>query len=158
MPAEYRFLSTWLLDCPREPVWELIFDQRAWPQWWQGVREVVELDPGDESGVGAHSLLTWRSRLPYDLVFEARARAVERPGLIEAEVSGDLYGAGRWRLFEQGGVTAVLYEWNVATSKRWMTALAPLLRPIFVANHDWVMRSGAEGLAERLGCSLLAVD
>ena len=52
--AEYRFLTTWLLESPREPVWEAIFDQRAWPAWWRGVEEVVELDPGEESGVGSH--------------------------------------------------------------------------------------------------------
>jgi uncharacterized protein YndB with AHSA1/START domain len=155
---EYRFLTTWLLDCAREPVWEAILDQRAWPSWWRGVREVVELEPGDENGVGSHSRLTWRSRLPYDLVFEARTRVVERPRLIEAEAFGELTGTGRWRLFEQDGVTAVTYEWNVATTKRWMNALAPLLGPVFEANHDWVMRSGASGVARLLGCRLLASD
>ena len=84
--AEYRFLTTWLLDCERERVWEAIYDQRAWPSWWRGVESVVELEPGDENGVGAHSRLTWRSKLPYDLVFEAPTRTVERPRLIEADV------------------------------------------------------------------------
>jgi hypothetical protein len=36
-----------------------------------------------------------------------------------------------------------------------MNALAPLLRPAFVWNHDWVMRQGGEGLARRLGVPLL---
>lgn len=152
----YRFLTTWLLEAPREEVWEAIYDQRAWPTWWRGVKEVVEIEPGDEIGVGSHSRLTWRSKLPYELVFEARARAVERPSLIEAEVFGELTGTGRWRLFEQDEVTAAVYEWNVSTSKRWMNALAPALRPLFVANHDWVMRSGATGIAALLGCRLLA--
>jgi uncharacterized protein YndB with AHSA1/START domain len=158
MARDYRFLTTWLLDCAREPVWEAIFDQRSWPSWWRGVRDVVELEPGDEDGVGSHSRLTWRSRLPYDLVFEARTRRVERPHLIEADAFGELTGTGRWRLFEQRGVTAVLYEWNVATSKRWMNAAAPLLAPVFAANHDWVMRSGATGISRLLGCRLLAAD
>lgn len=158
MAREYRFLTTWLLDSAREPVWEAIFDQRAWPSWWRGVRDVVELEPGDATGVGSHSRLTWRSRLPYDLVFEARTRLVERPRLIEADAFGELTGNGRWRLFEQRGVTAVLYEWNVSTTKPWMNALSPLLGPVFEWNHDWVMRGGAEGIARLLGCRLLAVD
>ncbi len=158
MPIEYRFLTTWLLEAAREPIWDAIHDQRAWPSWWRGVESVVELDPGDELGVGSHSRLTWRSRLPYDLVFEARTHAVSKPHLIEAEAFGELTGIGRWRLFEQHGVTAVLYEWNVATSKPWMNALSPLLRPVFEWNHDWVMRNGATGIAELLGCRLLASD
>jgi hypothetical protein len=69
---------------------------------------------------------------------------------------GELEGTGRWRLFEDAGVTAVLYEWNVSTSKRWMNAIAPLGRPVFAWNHDVVMRWGGEGLARRLGATLLA--
>ena len=158
MAREYRFLTTWVLESGREPVWEAIFDQCSWPSWWRGVKDVVELEPGDDDGVGSHSRLTWRSRLPYDLVFEARTRVVERPWLIEADAFGELTGRGRWRLFEQQGVTAVLYEWKVATAKPWMNALSPVLAPVFAANHDWVMRSGGTGLARLLGCRLLAAD
>ena len=43
-------------------------------------------------------------------------------------------------LLEDGGVTAVLYEWNVATSKRWMNIVAPAARPVFGWNHEVVMR------------------
>ncbi len=153
---EYAFLSTWLLECERAPVWEVIFDQRAWPSWWRGLERVVEIDRGDEIGIGAHSRLTWRARLPYSLVFEAKARVVDAPYLVVADVSGELTGTGSWRLYEQGGTTAVLYQWNVALSKRWMSALGPALTPIFRSNHDWVMRNGGEGIAEVLGCRLLA--
>jgi uncharacterized protein YndB with AHSA1/START domain len=156
MRAQYHFLTTWLLQSPREPVWDAIFDQKAWPDWWRGVEDVVELDPGDEDGVGSHSRLTWRSRLPYDLVFEARTRTVVKPHLIEAEADGELVGEGRWRLFEQDGLTAVLYEWNVATGKRWMNSLAPALRPVFAWNHNRVMHNGGTGVAALLGCRLLA--
>jgi uncharacterized protein YndB with AHSA1/START domain len=156
--AEYRFVTTWLLDCERERVWEAIYDQRAWPSWWRGVESVVELNPGDEIGVGAHSRLTWRSKLPYDLLFEALTHTVERPHLIEADVSGELEGSGRWRLFEQDGVTAAIYEWNVRTTKRWMNALAPIARPVFKRNHDWVMHNGATGIAELLNVRLIASD
>jgi hypothetical protein len=59
-------------------------------------------------------------------------------------------------LFEEGGVTAVTYEWSVATTKAWMNLVAPLARPVFAWNHDWVMRRGGEGLARELGARLLA--
>jgi hypothetical protein len=39
-----------------------------------------------------------------------------------------------------------------------MNLAAPAARPLFNANHDWVMRRGAEGLATLLGASLLAAD
>ena len=50
---------------------------------------------------------------------------------MRGEASGALAGTGHWRLFEQDGVTAVLYEWNVETTKLWMNVLAPVARPVF---------------------------
>ena len=58
----------------------------------------------------------------------------------------------------QGGVTAALYEWNVQTTRAWMNLLAPVARPIFAVNHDYVMRNGGQGLARLLGAPLLALD
>ena len=154
--AQYRFLTTWLLDAPRDAVWEVIYDQKAWPNWWRGVENVVELDPGAEDGLGSRSRMTWRSFLPYDLVFETHTVRVERPHLIEGQVDGELAGTGRWRLFEGDGSTAVLYEWEVSTTRAWMNLLAPVGRPFFAWNHNWVMARGGEGIARRLGCRLLA--
>ena len=102
--------------------------------------------------------MVWRSLLPYRVEFEVTATKVERFSLMEGQATGDLEGTGRWRLYEQDGVTAVLYEWDVATTKPWMNRMAPLLRPVFEWNHDWVMRRGGEGIAARLGCPLLALD
>jgi uncharacterized protein YndB with AHSA1/START domain len=155
---EYRFLTTWLLEAERERVWDAIYESEAWPSWWRGVERVVVLEPGDDNGVGQLGRYTWRSKLPYELEFEMRTARVERPCLLEGQASGELAGTGRWRLFEQDGVTAVTYEWNVATTRPWMNLLAPIARPIFEWNHDWVMGNGATGIATLLGCRVLAAD
>lgn len=154
--AHYSFLTTWLLDSPREPVWEAIYDQQRWPQWWRGVEEAEELKPGMEDGLGSVSRLVWKSLLPYRVEFEVTTKRVERPHLLEGHAVGELDGVGRWRLYESDGVTAVLYEWNVSTTKSWMNLLAPFARPAFEWNHDWVMSHGGEGIARLLGCRLLA--
>jgi hypothetical protein len=154
--ADYSFLTTWLLESPREPVWDVIHDQERWPEWWRGVEEAEEIRPGDENGIGSVSRMVWKSLLPYRVDFEVAIRRVERPHLLEADAVGELTGIGRWRLYEDDGVTAVLYEWNVATTKRWMNLVAPVARPIFEWNHDWVMARGGEGIARLLGCRLLA--
>jgi uncharacterized protein YndB with AHSA1/START domain len=160
MPS-YSFLSTWCLEAPREPVWEAIWEYERWPEWWRGVVASERLAEGDASGLGQIGRYTWRSRLPYDLDFQMTTTRVERPYLLEGEAEGELAGVGRWRLFEQDGdaqVTAVVYEWNVSTTKPWMNLLAPFARPVFEWNHDWVMRNGGEGMARLLGCRLLAAD
>jgi uncharacterized protein YndB with AHSA1/START domain len=114
--AEYRFLTTWCLEAPIDPVWEAIHDSERWPGWWRGVEKVVELEPGDENGMGHVGEYTWKSKLPYELVFQMR------------------------------------------TTQQWMNLLAPVARPIFAWNHDWVMGNGATGLARLLGVRLLSAS
>ena len=152
--GRYEFVTTWCLDAPIDRVFSAIEDSARWPEWWQGVRSAVLLEEGDENGVGRLWRYVWRSRLPYDLEFDSRVTRLERPWLIEGQAEGELTGIGRWRLFEGHG-TAVVYEWNVSTSRRWMNALAPVAGPLFAWNHDVVMRQGAEGLARLLDAPLL---
>jgi hypothetical protein len=126
------------------------------------VLEVTGLEPGDAEGLGSLRHTRWRSRLPYDVVFDFRTTRVERPHFMEGVATGELDGRGRWRLLEgpgtQGPGTVVLYEWSVRTTRRWMNALAPFARPLFTVNHDAIMRAGGRGLARRLGVELLASD
>ncbi len=152
--GQYEFVTTWCLDAPIDRVFSAIEDSARWPEWWQGVRSAELLEDGDESGVGRLWRYVWRSRLPYNLAFNSRVTRLDRPWLIEGDAEGELTGVGRWRLFEGRG-TAVVYEWNVRTSRAWMNALAPFARPVFAWNHDAVMRQGAEGLARLLDAPLL---
>jgi hypothetical protein len=115
-----------------------------------------ELDGGDHTRVGSRYRVAWRSRIPYVLEFDFTVRGLAKGRWLEGHATGDLEGTGSWRLFEDGGVTAVVYDWDVASTKRWMNALGPVARPIFEHNHDVVMRWGGEGLARRLGVRLLA--
>jgi uncharacterized protein YndB with AHSA1/START domain len=162
--SEYSFLTTWCLAAPRDRVWDAIWESERWPEWWRGMVASRHLADGDETGVGQVGRYTWRSRLPYKLDFEMTTTKVDKPHLMEGHAVGELDGMGRWRLFEEetaagdGPVTVVVYEWNVRTTKPWMNLLAPLARPVFAWNHDWLMRNGGEGIARRLGCRLLAQD
>lgn len=147
--ASYRFLSTWLLDAPIDRVWRVLHDAERWPLWWGGV-EAMEIVTGDLWRS------TWRSTLPYSLTFEFEILRRDEPYFLEGRASGELAGMGRWRLFAAGGQTASTWDWEVATTARWMNALGPLARPVFIWNHNRVMRSGAQGLARELGVELLA--
>lgn len=155
MAAGYRFLTTWVLEAERERVWDAIYDSDRWPEWWRGVTHTERLADGDERGVGQRGLYHWRARLPYTVRFEIVATRVERPYLLEGQASGELAGIGRWRFYEDAGTTAVVYEWNVHTTRAWMNLLSPFAKSIFRANHDWVMGNGGEGLARLLGAPLL---
>jgi uncharacterized protein YndB with AHSA1/START domain len=162
--AEYSFLTTWVIEAERERIWDAIYDSERWPQWWHGVEEAERTAEGDADGVGQEGRYVWKAKLPYRVEFRIRSTRVERPHLLEGDADGELAGVGRWRLYEQPAaagepaVTAVVYEWNVHTTRAWMNLLAPIARPIFKANHDYVMRNGGEDLARLLDARLLALD
>ena len=154
--ASYSFLTTWIVEAPRDDVWEAIYEIERWPEWWRGVRRVERLVAGRDGGIGALYRHEWRSVIPYPVRFETRITRIELPYLIEAEADGELAGSGRWRFFD-GRETAVTYEWNVRTTRPWMNVAAPVARPIFRWNHNVVMHQGGECLAGLLGARLLAV-
>lgn len=152
----YALVTHWHLAMPIDSVWDALAAPEAWPHWWRYVEAVELLVPGNADGVGAVRRYTWSSRLPYRLCFDMRTTAVARPTRLEGEASGDLDGMGCWSLQPAGDSTRVQYEWTVATSQKWMNALAPLLAPVFAWNHDQVMHEGGRGLARHLGVELLA--
>ena len=93
------FLTTWLLESPREPVWEAIYDQERWPEWWRGVEEAEEVRPG-EPRRRRHGL----------------ADGLEEPAALPGRVRGDddagraaaPDGGGRGRRADRGRALAPL--------------------------------------------------
>ena len=154
--AEYRFLTTWVVDAPIEPVWEAIYAIERWPEWWPGVESVAELFHGEGDGEGTVYRHSWRSKIPYAVSFTVTVIRVVKPYLIEARADGGLEGTGTFRLYEAPDSTAVTYDWAVRTTKRWMNAVAPIGRPVFAWNHHAVMKNGGAGLARLLEARLVA--
>ena len=153
--ADYTFVTRWELEAPIQLVWDAIYDAEAWPSWWRGVVRVDKLAPGDAHGIGSVRRMAWKSALPYTLEFESRTVRVEAPRLLEATVVGELVGTGLWQLTPRDASTVVQYDWNVSTTRAWMNLIAPIARPVFAWNHDYVMRHGGECLARLLGARLV---
>jgi hypothetical protein len=152
---QYQFLTRWRIEASIEEVWDVIYDVENWPQWWQYVKSVRQLQTGDSYGVGAIRRHHWYTALPYSLVFDLKTTVVQKPTRLEGEASGQLEGSGIWSLSWSAPFTDVMYDWRVRTTKNWMNWLAPIAAPVFRWNHDRVMRAGGIGLANRLGTKLI---
>jgi uncharacterized protein YndB with AHSA1/START domain len=153
--ADYQFVTIWKVPAPQQRVWDLILASDQWPSWWRGVEKVQTLKNGDADHVGSIVRYTWKSKLPYRLIFDMETTRVEPISLIEGRAIGELQGVGRWTFMHEPGVTTVRYDWRVETTKAWMNVLAPVARPFFRWNHDIVMGWGGEGLARKLGVDLI---
>jgi uncharacterized protein YndB with AHSA1/START domain len=110
--ANYEFVTVWRVKAPIEKVWDLIYHSENWPEWWRGVENVEKLKEGDANHVGALFRYTWKSKLPYRLIFEMETTRVAPMSLIEGRAIGELQGAGCWRLSQEGEVTTVRYDWK----------------------------------------------
>ena len=152
---DYEFVTVWRVAAPIERVWKEIHNSQDWPVWWQGVESVRELRAGDVNGVGSVRRYTWKSKLPYRLSFDMETIRVEPPRLLEGIAKGELQGRGLWQLSTEGNETIVRYDWKVETTKAWMNVLSPIARPLFEWNHNVVMSWGAQGLARRLGTTVV---
>lgn len=151
---QYEFVTKWILDgTTAQRVYETL-SSRAYGEWWEGVTVQV-LEEGDEQGLGELRESVFTTKLPYKLRFQSRWTKLERPSVIEMEAFGELEGTGRYDITQTGSRTEVVYTWKVRTTKAWMNVFAPLMKPLFVWNHDQVMHRGAVGLANRLQATLV---
>ena len=124
-----------------------MLDADRWPAWWKGLEQVVLLEPATSPHqVGSLRRFTWKGLLPYRLTVEMRLVRAEPMQVLESQAFGELEGTGVWRFSQGSQGTVARYDWNVRATKPWMNRVAPLARPLFVLNHDIVMRRGQAGL------------
>jgi uncharacterized protein YndB with AHSA1/START domain len=99
--ANYDFVTVWKVQAPRQKVWDLIFHSDQWPTWWRGVEKVEKVRDGDANNVGAVYRYTWKSKLPYRLIFEMETTRVQPNCVLEGRAIGELQGIGKWTLIEE---------------------------------------------------------
>ena len=153
--GSYSFFSLWELHAPIDEVWSIISKSDEYPIWWRYVESTTRVSEGDDDGVGQTVRSKWSTALPYGFEFEMEATRVVEPTLLEVASRGELEGTGTWELSTIPEGTAVRYYWRVRTTRWWMDLLGPIARPAFAWNHALIMRSGGEGLANRLSASLV---
>lgn len=139
-----------------EPVWRTLTEIERWSSWWRWARRIEELAAPDESGVGGVYLNEMTTPLVYGFVYETEVVELTYPELIRVRSTGDLEGDGLMTMngLDDGG-TRFEFHWLVQTPRPWMNVLAPLLRPMFVWNHNRLMEDFGAGLAEEAGGTLV---
>lgn len=151
--TDYRFDSMWVVATPVDSAFDTLRDYEAHPTWWRYVRSARRAEPSNGTIAVRYEI---QSPLFYSLSFDVELERAVRPHLIVTRASGDLTGTGEWLLAESAGVTTIRHHWNVATTKPWMNAVAPVGGPAFRWAHDRIMERGARGLADVLDAELVA--
>jgi len=153
--AQYSFVTIWRFKQPIQTVWNAINTPEDYPRWWPNILYYKCFTPENPRGVGAKGERSVQGLLPYSLRYTTTITRSEAPHDLAYVSDGDLVGRGRFELRQiaagpLAGGTDVLIYWDVATQGRWLNRLAPLLKWLFAANHNYVMRRGQCGLAKWL--------
>ena len=149
--TRFRLTSDWRVDGTIEAVAEVLGDVERLPDWWGDVYLSVEvLAEGDADGLGRRVAFHSKGWLPYTLEWTGEVVAADPPHGWTIEATGDLVGCGQWTLRQKGPLAEVGYVWEVEITQAWMRVLAPILKPVFAANHRWAMARGEAGLKREL--------
>jgi mannose-6-phosphate isomerase-like protein (cupin superfamily) len=149
--SEYRFLDKWFIPYPIDVVFEALLHGEDYPRWWgEAWKRVTPIGDAPAGSIGAKTEVIAGGFLPYTITLELEVARIEHPNLIGVLSRGDLEGTGTWRLHEFDGGTAVSYDWRVRAGKPLIRRFSPIVKPLFRANHNWVMRRGEGALTRWL--------
>lgn len=151
--AKYHFLSTYELTPDPEQIWAALTDVRTWPAWWRWLKRIdVVREPDGPDGVGGIYRNHVRAKTGYGFVYTTEIVEADPLRRIDIVSAGDIVGRGRFLMAPgaEGG-TSLAFAWLVETPRWWMNLLAPIARPAFTWNHDYLMTDFGTGLAAACG-------
>jgi len=144
---DYHFVSRWRVLGTIDEVFGLVSRSEELALWWPAAfRDVLELEPGDDDGIGKIVRMETQGWLPYTLHWHIRVDAMDPPHGFGFNVWGDFDGHGAWSFAADDGWIDIVYDWRVSVRKPLVRYLSPLLKPLFASNHRWAMSKGEESL------------
>ena len=152
LPAHrFDLHSEWVVEGSVEEVSEALGDVERLTDWWSAVYLSVDVqESGNSKGIGRRIAFHSKGWLPYTLNWQGEVIEADPPTSWKIKATGDLTGTGRWHLRQRGANVIATYDWQVDVDQPWMRRLAPLLKPVFAANHRWAMAQGLKGLKGEL--------
>jgi MYXO-CTERM domain-containing protein len=147
----YLMLSgRWHLPGPSRSALGLVTPGPQLSCWWRSMfPQVLELDPGEETGRGRILRLENRTWLPFGLLWHLRIESVEPEG-FGFSAWGDVEGEGRWRLEPGLDGNDLLYDWRLRLNKPRPRWLAGLMRPLLARRLQRLFEEGERGLNREL--------
>jgi hypothetical protein len=143
-PPGYHVTTTWQVEADLHEVAAILREPASLARWWPAAFLAVE-SPGRSDGrLGSAGWVWSKGWLPYTLRFEFDVTDLPgKPGVI-VRVAGDFEGCCVCTVTARGSCLEIEFDWQVRVHKPVIRRWSWLLRPVFVANHLWVMARGLE--------------
>jgi hypothetical protein len=148
--TRYTFRTVFVLAADPGEVTAAVLTPEPWLAGLGHVRELARLATGHGERGPRYRVTVAAAVPPYRLRWELEAVRVAPGRHLDWRATGDLEGEGSWQLTATDAGTEVVSTARLHTTRWWMNLLAPVARPLFVHNHDLVMRAGVDALARHL--------
>lgn len=154
MQTHLHFSYEWHLAATPTVVWQVLTQLETWPEWWSAVTAVKQTSGGNTRGEGAVLSSLWKGWLSRPIAIEMRTLVAEENVLLVTKSSGELQGLGRWELKEIPVGVTVRYTGEVRLTP-FLQWFYPVLKPFMNLHYQHTMRTGAQGMARKLGVELI---
>lgn len=146
----YMFHNSWKIHAPVELIWNELINYKKWPAWCEGLESIEPLDQYTNLREGNQIKSMWKGIFPYTITFNAEIRDFILYSFLSFNVTGDLSGKGTCHFLSCQDVTHIHFTWDVSTTKLWMRMSSPLIRPLFIENHNRIMDQGLTGFKKMI--------
>ncbi len=144
------FQNSWKIHAPVELIWNELINFKKWPAWCEGLESIEPLGQFTDLHEGNQIKSMWKGTFPYTLTFNAEIKDFTRYSFLSFSVTGDLYGKGSCHFLSCQDFTDIHFTWNVSTTKLWMKMSSPLIRSLFIDNHNRIMDQGFIGFKKMI--------
>ena len=159
-PPDYHVTTTWEVEAGLQEVAAILREPASLARWWPAAFLAVEPGVGPDGRRGSAGWVWSKGWLPYTLRFEFDVTELPGAAGVVVRVAGDFEGGCVCTVRDRGSRLDIVFDWKVRVHKPVIRRWSWLLRPVFVANHLWVMARGLESfrleLARRRGEAGLA--
>jgi hypothetical protein len=144
--SDYHVTTTWEVDARLDEVIAILQEPASLARWWPAAFLAVEAAAAQDGRRGSTGRVRSKGWLPYTLRFEFDVVELpDRPGVV-VRVAGDFEGRCVCTVAARDPGLAIVFDWKVRVHKPVIRRWSWLLKPVFVANHLWVMARGLESL------------
>jgi hypothetical protein len=137
------------IDCSQDKVWQIFTATPfSWSQWWPQLKQINTLSDSERKNmVGSTFMCTWQA-LGYKIIGNIAVISSKKPDdiVLKFQSGSDIIGQAHCQLSGNSERSKIVIELVVTTTKKWMNMFEPVLKPIFLYNHNRIMHSGERGL------------
>jgi len=150
MATWYRFATVFTIDVEPRRIWDAVTDPEGWIGSYPDIEDWQMSARGGADHIGDRYRIVHRVAGPLSLYYTMEVVAGRAPDRMAWRVTGDVAGTGTWELEELDGVTDVRFTWEVATTRRWMNVMAPLIRRQMVREYRRSTATAINALADHV--------